>query len=87
MNRKILVCGASGRLGSLVAEALRDRHARTPRVLVRPGRILEGWQTPPGMELAPGDFTDAASLDVALEGVESVFLVSPVHPDMRRSCR
>lgn len=83
MNRKILVCGASGRLGSLVAAALRDRHAHTPRLLVRPARIRDGWQTPYGMELAPGDFTDAASLDAALDGVESVFLVSPVHPDMR----
>lgn len=84
MNRKILVCGASGRLGTLVAEALRDRQADAPRVLVRPARIDDGWQTPPGMELAAGDFTDSASLDAALDGVKSVFLVSPVHPDMRQ---
>ncbi|MCB1686500.1 MAG: NmrA family NAD(P)-binding protein, partial [Pseudomonadales bacterium] len=83
VNQKVLVCGASGRLGRLVAEALRDRHAHTPRLLVRPARLQDGWQTPQGMEPVSGDFTDTASLDAALDGVASVFLVSPVHPDMR----
>jgi len=35
------------------------------------------------MEVRSGDFTDPASLSAALEGCDAVFLVSPVHPEMR----
>ena len=82
MNRKILVTGFTGRLGSLVAETLRDRYQLSPRVLVRPARLDETWVSPPGMEVVAGDYTDPDSLTRALRNVESVFLVSPVHPDM-----
>jgi uncharacterized protein YbjT (DUF2867 family) len=36
------------------------------------------------MEVVAGDYDDPASLDAALEGVDAVFLVSPVHPEMRK---
>ncbi len=84
MARNILVTGYTGRLGGLVAATLRDQFDIEPRILVRPHHIAAAdWQSPQGMQVMSGDFDDRASLDTALDGVDAVFLVSPVHPDMR----
>lgn len=83
-DRQVLVTGATGRLGAAVATALRENHNLTPRVLIRPQHLeAPDWQPPAGVEVAAGDYTDDTSLRDALEGIESVFLVSPVHPEMR----
>lgn len=84
MRREVLVAGYTGRLGRLVATCLRDQHDITPRVLVRPAHVdAADWQPPSGMQVAVGDFAAPDTLDEALSGVDAVFLVSPVHPDMR----
>jgi uncharacterized protein YbjT (DUF2867 family) len=66
----VLVTGGTGFIGPYVVHALRARE--TPvRALVRdPARAtrLAAW----GVELAPGDVTDPASLRAACEGVDAV---------------
>ncbi|HJU37396.1 MAG TPA: complex I NDUFA9 subunit family protein [Gaiellaceae bacterium] len=66
----VLVTGGTGFVGPYVVHALRARE--TPvRALVRdPARAtrLAAW----GVELAPGDVTDPASLRAACEGVDAV---------------
>ncbi len=84
MASNILVTGYTGRLGALVATTLRDQFDTEPRILVRPHHVEPaGWRPPAGMQVVTGDFEDRSSLDAALDGVDAVFLVSPVHPDMR----
>jgi uncharacterized protein YbjT (DUF2867 family) len=66
----ILLTGGTGFVGGHVARALREGD-RPVRCLVRdPSRAaaLRGW----GCELVEGDLTDAASLEAAVEGVESI---------------
>ncbi|MDA1073777.1 MAG: NmrA family NAD(P)-binding protein [Proteobacteria bacterium] len=84
MPPEILVCGYTGRLGKRVACALRDQHGVTPRVLVRPHHLQkEDWSDPQGMTVYPGAYSASAELTESLSGVDAVFLVSPVHPDMQ----
>jgi uncharacterized protein YbjT (DUF2867 family) len=79
MSQKILVTGATGTTASLVAAQLR-RKGVAVRALVRDAKKGEPLAAQ-GVELALGDFETAASLDAALEGITSVFLVTPPHPD------
>ena len=66
-----LVTGASGFLGSHLAEALVARGERV-RALVRPTSQIAHLQSL-GVELAYGDLTDEHSLRRALEGIERVY--------------
>jgi len=73
----ILVTGASGHLGRLVVDHLLD-------LGVAPDQIVAGARTPSaiadlaarGVQTARVDYTDAASLDAALVGVDHLLLVS-----------
>lgn len=83
MAQRVLVTGFTGRLGGRVAAILRDVYGARPRVLVRPPRLsATEWSDPPGIEVVAGDYTEPGSLEAALAGVDCVFLVSPVHPEM-----
>ncbi|MBF8191183.1 NmrA family NAD(P)-binding protein [Nonomuraea sp. K274] len=72
-QKKILVTGATGNVGRNVVSLLTEA-GHTPRVLVRDPRSA---RLPAGVEVAVGDLTEPGSLDAALEGVESVFLLWP----------
>ncbi len=66
-----LVTGATGLLGSHIVEKL-VAAGQPVRVLVRPGsdtRLLDSWK----VEKAPGDVTDAASIQAAMKGVTTVY--------------
>jgi len=73
----ILVTGASGHLGRLVVESLLERG-------VAADTIVAGARTPEsiadlaarGIHTVALDYTDLASIDAALEGVDHVLLVS-----------
>lgn len=75
---RVLVCGASGRLGQLLVPRLLARQAR-PRVFVRQAAIAQAlWGDT--VEVAQGRFEDAAALDQALVGIDRLFLLSPISP-------
>jgi uncharacterized protein YbjT (DUF2867 family) len=72
----VLVTGATGRLGRLVVDELLRTGAPVRALTRRP----EHAALPAGVEVVAGDFTDPASLDQALEGAASVFLVWTASP-------
>lgn len=75
---RVLVCGASGRLGQLLVPRLLARQAR-PRVFVRHAATAQAlWGDT--VEIAQGSFEDAAALGQALVGIERLFLLSPISP-------
>jgi uncharacterized protein YbjT (DUF2867 family) len=79
MSPNILVTGATGTTATIVATQLRQRGAAV-RALVRDPKKAEPLAAK-GVELALGDFETPASLEAALDGITSVFLVTPPHPD------
>lgn len=68
---RILVTGATGKVGGSVVTQLHARGVPV-RALVR-----READFPEGVQAVRGDLGDPASLDTALEGVDSVFLVWP----------
>src|SRR3954452_16300821 len=75
----ILVTGANGTTGSEITRQL-AADGRPVRALVR--RRENAAKLPAaGVEIAIGSFEDPASLDAALKGVDSLFLISFDHPD------
>ncbi len=73
----ILVVGATGRTGSAVVDELLD--AGLPvRTLTRRAEAGSGF--PSGVEVVSGDLAEPATLDPALQGVDTVFLVWTAPP-------
>jgi dihydroflavonol-4-reductase len=68
---RVLVTGATGKVGYAIASALLDR-GETVRALVRDPQ-LAAIVLPAGVEPLAGDATDADSLVTAVEGCEQVF--------------
>ncbi len=67
----VLVTGATGRIGRLVVDGLLRAGARVRALTRRPERAM----LPVAVDVVPGDFTNPASLDAAVEGVSAIFLV------------
>lgn len=67
---KILVTGATGKVGSRLCKQLAERGNRV-RALVRDATLAAKLREH-GIELAEGDLTRAASLDAAVRGVDAV---------------
>jgi len=67
----ILVTGATGRVGRLVVDELLRAGASVRALTRRP----ENAALPAGVEVVAGDLTVPASLDAALDGAVTVFLV------------
>src|SRR3954464_9097937 len=74
----ILVTGSTGTVGSHVVSELARAHVPARALIRSPDR---GAQLPDGIEPVIGDLE---SLDGALDGVESMFLLSPPSPDTPR---
>lgn len=77
----VLVTGYTGRVGRIVADTLVRTYQLRPRVLVRQAHLDNGLAAD-DVDLVAGDLDAPESLDAALDGVEKVFMVSPVHPDL-----
>ncbi|MFJ8476906.1 NAD(P)H-binding protein [Kitasatospora sp. NPDC094011] len=76
----IVVTGATGTVGSKVVVGLRER-GREVRALVRAGSAGPAeWDA--AVERVAADFADPASLDAALAGADTVYLLVAVHPEM-----
>jgi nucleoside-diphosphate-sugar epimerase len=70
-SRRVLVTGATGLLGSHLAEQLRTR-GDSVRALVRPTSRIDFLKTL-GVELVEGDLTNPADCARAVDGVDHVF--------------
>jgi uncharacterized protein YbjT (DUF2867 family) len=79
MSQRILVTGATGNTAALVAAQLRQKGVAV-RALVRDANKAAPLAAQ-GVELALGDFETPSALEAALDGITSVFLVTPPHPD------
>ncbi len=74
MKNKILVTGATGNVGSHIVRLLKDRGADF--VAGTSGNAIDG------IESVSIDFADVASLEKAMQGISTLFMVLPNHPDM-----
>lgn len=72
---KVLVTGAAGFLGGHLVDMLIERGDEV-RAMVRPVEDTARLRALPGVEVVPGDLTDAASLKRAVQGVECVYNVA-----------
>lgn len=79
MTEKFLITGATGKTAELVIAQLRAKGADV-RALVRDVTKAAALKDE-GVELAQGDFDHPDALARALEGVTSVFLVTPADKD------
>ena len=81
MGKSILVVGATGTVGAATIDALRAAGAEPIGFVRDPGRAagLLDHRTP----LRVGDLADAASVRVALNGVDAVLICSSHGPAMR----
>ena len=77
----IVVFGATGTIGAPLVAALLAKGARVRAVTSNPAKI-EALQAL-GCEAVVARFDDPTALELACEGVEKAFLVTPVHQDMR----
>jgi uncharacterized protein YbjT (DUF2867 family) len=79
MKRKILLTGATGTIGTELAPRLAAHGTVALRVFVRNSEQSSYLQTR-GVEVVEGFFEDAVSLRVALEGIDTVVLITPFSP-------
>lgn len=78
----ILVTGATGNCGRTLVPELKAQN--TPiRVLVRSADKGQEFEEQ-GIDVAVGDFTNVASIEAALDGVDTLFLLSSQHPDQAK---
>jgi len=75
MDNKILVTGATGNIGREVITQLKTKNANFIAG-TRSGNAIEGVET---VKL---DFADKVSLEIALEGVTTLFLLLPTDPEV-----
>lgn len=76
MSPTILITGASGQLGSLVlSELLKTTPADQIAALVRRPEAAAQIEAQ-GVTVRKGDYTDAAALSAAMEGIEKLLLIS-----------
>src|SRR5579862_4611856 len=75
---RTLVTGATGRVGSAVVAELLERGA-TVRALTRNERAAE--KLPSGVEIAVGNLLDPVSVEQAMAGVDTLFLLNTVTAD------
>lgn len=72
---KVLVTGAAGFLGGHLVDLLVERGDEV-RAMVRPVEDASRLRTLPGVEVVPGDLTEAASLKRAVQGVQCAYNVA-----------
>lgn len=78
----ILVTGSTGTISAAVVRELVD-HGAAVRALTRdPARA--GAILGRRVELALGSYDDLDSLEMAMKGIDRVFVLSPIHPDLAR---
>jgi uncharacterized protein YbjT (DUF2867 family) len=76
----ILVINGNGRVGRSVVKHLVEQHKVSPRVLVRNVEWARR-DLGPALEIVQGDITEPDSIARAMQGVQAVFLCTPVDPN------
>lgn len=76
MTNRILVTGATGNIGTELVKALRARHADFAVMTSQAG------SAPADVAEVQGNFLDRASLARAFAGIDTLFLLFPMIPDM-----
>jgi uncharacterized protein YbjT (DUF2867 family) len=81
--KKVLVTGATGRTGSLVVEKLRQRPDRFEAFgLARsPDKVKERFGSTEGFYF--GDIRDRSTLETALEGIQSLIILTSAVPKLK----
>ena len=77
-TERILITGATGNVGSATLDNLGTTNVSL-RALVRGGSKTQTMRDR-GVEAVVGDFLEPDSLAPALEGVNTVLLITPIHP-------
>lgn len=75
MKNKILVTGATGNIGKELVSLLKEKDANFSAATSN-GHAIEGVNT---VKL---DFSDKASMEKAMQGIDTLFLLLPSHPDV-----
>jgi uncharacterized protein YbjT (DUF2867 family) len=78
-TERILITGATGNVGSAVLDNLGSTDANL-RALTREESNAKSLRDR-GVEAVVGDFLEPETLGPALEGVSTVFLLTPIHPE------
>jgi uncharacterized protein YbjT (DUF2867 family) len=73
----ILVTGSAGTVGSQVVQQLANEAAKVRALARDPSKL----KASAGVEPMQGDMTDVVSMRAALEGVDTLFLLSAAAPD------
>src|SRR5215210_3996416 len=76
---RILITGATGNVGSAVFDNLANSDVDL-RVLTRDESKARSLRNR-GVEAVVGDYLEPETLGTALEGVSTVFLLTPIHPE------
>ncbi|MCA3282153.1 MAG: NmrA family NAD(P)-binding protein [Roseomonas sp.] len=76
MKNRILVTGATGNIGTELVKALRARNAAFAVMTSKAG------SAPAGVTEVSGNFLDRTSLAQAFAGIDTLFLLFPMVPDM-----
>jgi len=75
---KVLITGGTGTIGGLLTRELQER-GTTVRVLTR--KTPEAGKVPSDVEIAVTDRLDPTSVELAMEGVDKLFLLNAVSAD------
>lgn len=76
-NLTILAVGAAGPFAGLVVPELAKRGAKV-RALIRDAKETDAVRKNGATEIAIGDLSDRASIDLALQGADAVFYIAPL---------
>ena len=80
MPRTILVTGANGNIGSQLVPRLAAHHGLEIRAMVREESKGSGLRES-GVELSIGTYEDASSVAAAVDGIDTVVLITAPNPD------
>jgi len=77
-SERILVTGATGKVGSALLDNLGNADVEL-RALIRNGSKARSLGLR-NVEVVSGDFLESQTLRPAIEGVDAIFLLTPIHP-------
>lgn len=80
MRQKVLLTGATGNIGGRLSQLLPIHDSLTLRAFVRDPEKVADLKAA-SMEVVEGSFEDEVALESALDGIDTVVLITPFSPD------